>query len=288
MTRVEHQSPGSGEAAAIARVFRESIPPRVAPLTIYGCPGIERFLGDQLASDSSHKDTTYLVARGEGEVLGACELRRAPARVHLNYIAVVPGMQAHGAGARLLAAALDALPATDPETLLTLEVFADNDRARRWYERLGLRETGKVGWWTAPLPPGKPGRAIVRGLPQADVLHARYGFSEVTVQTSRGSYAVGRLGEKLYRTLSSELLGDAAALACLSEMDFQRRTLLILSGQTAPCQSAESVATALQMAAPLQAVRVALRAPTQRSASQNADRCRPGTPPSLDLGTTQT
>jgi GNAT superfamily N-acetyltransferase len=259
VTRLEYKSPGSGEAAAIARVFRESIPPRVAPLTIYGCPGVERFLADQLASDSPHKDTTYLVARGEGNVLGACELRRAPARVHLNYIAVVPGMQGQGAGARLLAAAFEALPATDPETLLTLEVFADNDRARRWYERLGLRETGKAGWWTAPLPAGRPtGRAIVRGLPQATLLHARYGFSEVTVQTSRGSYAVGRLGEKFYRTLSSELLGDAAALACLGEMDFQRRTLLIVCGQTAPCERAEAVATSLQMAAPLQDVRAAL------------------------------
>jgi GNAT superfamily N-acetyltransferase len=258
VTGVEYKAPGPGEAAAIARVFRECIPPHVAPLTIYGCLGIERFLGDQLASDTPHTDTTYVVACGGEKVLGTCELRRAPARVHLNYIAIVPEMQGRGAGALLLAAALDAIPATGPETVLTLDVFADNDRARRWYERLGMRETGKVGWWTAPLPPGKPGPAIVRGFPQATVLQARYGFSEVTVQTSRGSYAVGRLDGRFYRTLSSELLGDAAALACLSEMDSQRRTLLIVSGQTAPCERAEAVATSLQMAAPLQAVRVAL------------------------------
>jgi hypothetical protein len=95
---------------------------------------------------------------------------------------------------------------------LELDVFAHNISAIRWYQGLGLQETGRFAWHTlSRLPKGLPGDGLehvrVRGIAQAEVTQATFGFSEFQVETPDRSYTVGRLGDGWYR------LRDAAAAA---------------------------------------------------------------------------
>src|SRR5215207_3540716 len=120
------------------------IPPIMA---IERRPGFEGLVGrwshEQHAEEMAKRSVRYLVRREDGEVSGFALLQRIgepDARVHLKRIAVrEPGA---GTGSRLLRAAIDWLFTNTDANRLDLDVYVDNERARRAYENAGFQVEG--------------------------------------------------------------------------------------------------------------------------------------------------
>ena len=112
-------------------------------------PGFEAVVGrwehDQHAEEMARPSARYLVLREGGEVAGFALLQRSgehDGRVHLKRIAVRdPGS---GAGSRLLRASIDWLFGETDSNRLDLDVFVDNERARRAYEKAGFQVEGRL------------------------------------------------------------------------------------------------------------------------------------------------
>ncbi|HEY0158864.1 MAG TPA: GNAT family N-acetyltransferase [Thermoanaerobaculia bacterium] len=204
------------DAARVAAIVRAGMPEPVVPRTIYGARGFVQFLRDCFAVDAGHFAARYFVAVRGRRAIGFAETRRNAAEVFLNNIYVDPSQRGGGVGRRLLSAALAA--DADAETF-ALDVFSTNEGARAWYVVLGLSALHSYDWRAVQPPPAGDGFWTVSGLPQADVVHARYGFSQVAVATWQGVHALGRIGDRVLRAEASMLQDDdaVAALAALGD-----------------------------------------------------------------------
>ena len=83
----------------------------------------------------------YLVALDAGLVVGYAGLCDLPDEAFVQTMAVAPTHQGGGLGARLLAALL-AEAARRRQSIVSLEVRADNGPAQRLYARHGFRQVG--------------------------------------------------------------------------------------------------------------------------------------------------
>lgn len=83
----------------------------------------------------------YVLAEEDGVVAGWAGLASAGGQGDVLTIGVHPDMQGRGLGARLLTALLDEAVARGCGEVF-LDVRADNDRARRLYERFGFTPVG--------------------------------------------------------------------------------------------------------------------------------------------------
>jgi diamine N-acetyltransferase len=120
-----------------------------AIMTIERGPGFEGFVGrwshEQHAEEMAKPSVRYLVLREHREIVGFVLLQRigeADARVHLKRIAVrEPGS---GMGSRLLGRILDWLFTNTETNRVDLDVYVDNERARRAYEKTGFQVEGRL------------------------------------------------------------------------------------------------------------------------------------------------
>ena len=115
-------------------------------------PGYEGLVGrwdeprqrEEIALPSSR----YLLSRESGEADGFVlfqGLNDPNLRVHLKRTAVADA--GRGLGTRLLSASIDWLFTATDANRLDLEVFVDNTRARRAYEKLGFLTEGVLRDW---------------------------------------------------------------------------------------------------------------------------------------------
>ena len=120
-----------------------------AIMAVERMPGFEGLVGrwphEQHAEEMAKPDVRYLVLRQGPAVTGFTILQRVgepDGRVHLKRIAVrEPGA---GTGSRLLAAALDWLFTQTATNRVDLDVYVENDRARRAYEKAGFTAEGRL------------------------------------------------------------------------------------------------------------------------------------------------
>ena len=109
------------------------------------------------------------------------QLRRIDAHsVLINNIFVDAAARGRGAGSQLLAHALRAHPEFEH---VQLDVFSDNAKAHRWYEALGFGFAPSREWLEHPPVSDTTDDFELPNLPQADVVHAAFGFSMVEVMT---------------------------------------------------------------------------------------------------------
>ena len=112
-------------------------------------PGFDALVGrwthERHAEEMAKSSARYLVLRNGGDVGGFALLQRigeADGRVHLKRIAVSePGV---GTGSRLLSAAIDWLFSSTETNRFDLDVYVDNERARRAYEKAGFQVEGRL------------------------------------------------------------------------------------------------------------------------------------------------
>lgn len=95
-------------------------------------PWSERSFQNEL----SHERGVFLVAIGDGDVVGYGGVWLVIDEAHITTVAVSPEHQRQGIGSRLMIELLDRAKAAGM-TCSTLEVRASNDTAIRLYERLG-------------------------------------------------------------------------------------------------------------------------------------------------------
>lgn len=243
------------EAPEILRLFAAGFPADRQSWIPLGCPGALAFVEDTIACQELGGENCWLVAR-DGGVAGCAEVRRSPARLFLNHVLVRSDLQGQGLGRRLLREGFRLLR-RDETKEVSLDVFEDNTRALSWYRRLGFEPVSATRWeagmWSADS--GADGTWSCSGLPQADCVHARYGFSMFELTTPRGQFQVGRLGSALFRVADEQLLKDPDAAVALRTLGKGRKVLLLRRSAMSDCSTEPGVlARGLRMSAQLDVV----------------------------------
>lgn len=213
------------EAGDLVTVIREAFPHEVIRRTVYGCSGIKAYIRAVLTAKPL-VTPTYLVAGWTGEIASAAEVGAAEDGVFLSYIGTRSAARSKGLGTRLLLAASE-LYSPRSDSQISLDVYQDNTRAQGWYRRVGFEVIGERGWWELDLKGLKHSPAVVSGLPQADLCHKKFGFSEVSIHFGSDSHRIGRLGTDWFRVNGLAALENSALLAALSSLDPSRKVLAL-------------------------------------------------------------
>ncbi len=246
----------AADASQIAAIIREAFPARLVGAFIYGCPGIAKFIAEQIGVQERGGETYYAVASDNGCVVGCAEARRQPDRLFLNYIAVRPAFRARGLGRRLLRAVIES---RDPENAkeFALDVLDINAGAWQWYQRLGLQRRESISWWQASLGDNEPASILLAGYAQAQACHREYGFSQFSVCAAGQQYDVGRLGTEWYRLTNPAALTAPGVLAGLKRLAPERRLLLLAktSSFDAWLPEAREIGRSHRLSAPLGTLR---------------------------------
>ena len=107
---------------------------------------VGRWSHEQHAAEMAKESTRYFVLREErGRVGGFAILQQIgepDLRVHLKRIAVREA--GHGLGSRLLSSILEWLFTQTDTNRVDLDLFVENDRARRAYEKAGFQIEGRL------------------------------------------------------------------------------------------------------------------------------------------------
>ena len=217
------------DAQQIVDLIEEGFPPEQRELFVYGCRGARRYIGELISLQEHGGDSVFLVARSDDEILGFFEIRRLLGAVCLSYGAIAKSATGLGIYRKLMTEAL-LWARKEGYTKAVHDVFFGNT-IRQFHERIGYRVTGTSKWLAVNIPAGHvSGPTAFSGLPQADTLHAKYGFSQFSLATREASYQVGRLGNKWFRITAPDLLLDRDALHALQRLD-ESRSILCLCAQ---------------------------------------------------------
>lgn len=257
------------DSEQIVAVYRACFPEALLPYTILGYDGAAAYLRSALASPDHERRARYYVCVCGDTLGGFCEIRWSGASAFLNHIYVDAPRRGTGIGRALLRDALSDGPGVAGDASLALDVFSDNERARRWYDALGLRFAHEIAWVEYRLSRPRKGpdpRWSVLDLPQADQAHARQGFSQFRLQTPTRTHLVGRLGRSYFRTTSAEILDDPVAMSGLSSLD-PRRTLVCIDAAHAIRAAARDggvlLARAYRLDGPIPTALARLRQPSR-------------------------
>lgn len=217
---------------AIMGLFAECFPQQWRDLNIYGCEGAAAFLADSIRWQAHRGETAVLVARSD-QVLGFMEVRRTPSAINVNNAATSPKARGLGLFRRLLAAAVE-LGEREGYAMTTLHRTL-GDPLKDFYHRTGYTVVFQMMWSACPLPDGPMTvDTVFHGLPQADAIHARYGFSQFTLRTRLGLYDVGRLGTRWFRLRNPAIVRDEKALSALHNLDPERELLCFVDAGSLP------------------------------------------------------
>jgi ribosomal protein S18 acetylase RimI-like enzyme len=132
---VNLRPPANGEEADLFAIHRAVFRPHIERIWGWDEEWQKANFSRELAS------ATTSVIQVDSVTAGYLQSRDEGSRIYVQNIALLPAFQGKGLGTRLMKelqakAALRGVP-------LELSVFRGNDPARRFYERLGFRETGE-------------------------------------------------------------------------------------------------------------------------------------------------
>lgn len=113
-------------------------------------PGFEDYVGrwsdEQHSAEMANDSSRYFILRDKGGAVQAFaifqKIGEPDLRVHLKRI--VASEAGQGAGSRLLQSALDWLYTETDTNRVDLDLFVENERARRAYEKLGFIVEGRL------------------------------------------------------------------------------------------------------------------------------------------------
>jgi len=243
------------DAGQIVHVMRQGYDPAWLDVMLYGCEGVEHHVEAQIRLGRASQ-YRYKVHRQDGRIVGVAEFRIHGKTLELNNIVVLPSGQGGGVGRTLLREMVGEAMQQGRRTLC-LDVLESNVRAMDWYTRLGLETTSGLGYWRGTLPrAASPDSFVIPDLPQADAVHARFGFSEFTVEGQERSVRVGRLGMRYFRLLGWQSASDRSLTAFLGALDPGRRLLAIIDSSSPGEPTWQLAAVAKQMSAPLESLRL--------------------------------
>ncbi len=213
-----------GDSEAVAALMREGVSDQVRRITIMGSPRIAQFIADELVRQGNEE---YAVTTVCERVVGMCSWKHTDEILHLNHLYLAREFRGYGLGTALMLDGLRRIRRAS-EHAISVDVFFDNPRAQTWYRSLTMRPEKHVCWIRQPLPivqSSDGSGCTMSGLPEATVMHLRYGFSQFTVSTRTAIYHVGRLGAYEFRVGTVSILQDCAALQGLAHLDPKRQLL---------------------------------------------------------------
>ena len=246
------------DAESIVTTIRTVFDTKLLGCFIYGCPGVTRYVAEQIAILDRGGGTHFAVAEINGEFAAFAELRRLTNRLFLNYIAVKPDFQKLGIGYRVLSRGIS-LTGTENCQEMALDVLENNDIPRTWYERLGFRQEGVTYWWNLPLKAGVPSPVRLERYAEAQAMQREYGFSQFDICVDNQRYSIGRLGDNLYRITESNALLSPSLMHILHELGPKRKILLLSADWVPPQTECKPVARTLRMAVDLTCLQQQLR-----------------------------
>ncbi len=218
-----------GDAPEIARLLSRVVPERFLDLTIWGSPLFYRYCEDSIRSDAPVAPRFY-VLRSKGSVGGAVSLRQIENQIVLDTAYVLPELRANYLGMKLLYEASRCEYQHDPTCWVAWDVFSGRPRLEAWHRSLGGSVEYLKGWWLRgpdALDVASESPASIQGLTEADVQHARWGFSSFEIQTAIGTYRVGRLPGRTFRLTAAHAAHDWELFAALRKVDAHSRILLM-------------------------------------------------------------
>lgn len=222
------------EVDEILRIAREGFPPELICYTILGCIGVNNYYEDIILNHNLN-GTIVMVSTDNDIITGFAEFRCNYSGIFLNHIYVSSECRGKGIGNTLLLEGIKGIR-KKYHSHISLDVFADNDTALKWYENLGFDRCYSQVWSRTELSRSDPGDEAdyyVSGMPQANIVHRSYGFSQFDLAYPNGTYQIGRLGLNWFRTTNSELLNDKSAIDALISID-NTRELLCIAEQDKP------------------------------------------------------
>jgi len=219
----------SGDVGAIVGLLRAGFPAELLPYTIAGCDGYAAYVADSIAYQDLADAKWYVLCNGDREVHGFLEVRVACRTLFSNQLYVSPKVRAPGVGTNLWLRGLQ-MARNSTQTEIVLDVFEDNHTAKRAYTLVGFATRRRILWAEVETPAetraaGDPW--YVKGMALADHTQQRFGFSEFVLETLSGTYPLGRIGDRLFRTTTDGILSDPCALGALHTLDHRRKLLCI-------------------------------------------------------------
>ena len=216
----------AADAAAMVETFIAAIPPPIAAVHILGAPRASHFVRDSITAASRGGDSMYWVAERDGHgIVGFVQLRQSLKVAVIDNLHVLPAYQRQGIGTAMLRIALDRVSTER----VGIDVFRGSDAAMALYLRIGFEEMHVRHWRILAPEHREPRDFYVHDLPQAEALQRAYSVSMLHIETAHGSHAVGRIGDRWFRVMSSRALEDDALRAALWQLDPGRSILAVLS-----------------------------------------------------------
>lgn len=217
---------GVDDAEKVSRLISDSFVAEQRSLFLYGCPGSENYIKDLVALQDRCGDSLFLIAVSSEEVLGFVEIRRFADSICLNYMATAESARGLGVYKGLMKDAL-LLGKEEGYHKAFHDVFFGNT-IRDFHERIGYKVTRTFLWLATDLPSGTlPPRIVLTGLPQANLIHSHYGFSQFGLALDTGAFTVGRLSTVWFRTTTPILVNNRDALHVLKSLEPSRSLLSI-------------------------------------------------------------
>jgi len=205
------------DTVQIVELVRASFDESRAPFLAYAQPGMAAHLGVAISHPAATPDRVLVSARAvdDDRLLGFADFRDLGDGVgFLSYVAV----DASARGKGIATALIDDFLASRPHIVtMKLDVFRDNEPARRLYARLGYEHEATSAWATRTIPSGGS-EPRVDGLANALAAYNAYGFCELTVTSANTTATVGLLGRGILNArslpsfLDDELLSGVGAM----------------------------------------------------------------------------
>lgn len=197
---------------------------------IYGQQGIESFIVDALPRPGLLQTRAYTVATevNTDRILGFADFDiRNEFSPHLAYICVAAEAQGRGIATSLIQHFLKAHPLVRS---LTLDVFEQNAAARSLYRKLGFLDGYRTAWHERSLPAQSlDGEIGISNFPNLIASHQRFGFSMATVENSRDTFRIGRLGDGIFRISDPDIFADDRFLSRLRRIFPETHSALLIS-----------------------------------------------------------
>ena len=211
----------------IVQLIKEAFPPHYIEMMIWGCDGIEKYLADIIDLGHELCDISNYVATVGDRVVCITQMKRNPAarQLCLNYIGTHAGYRKNNIASKLLLHSI-----ANEENLfenIILDVFIDNEIAKKWYSDLGFHSVLKKQWVIAENKILYPRIGYISGMPQSDRCFREYNFSQMTLITDLKAYSVGLLGKNYFRISDPIIFKDLMALSTLAKFAPNRKILLI-------------------------------------------------------------
>ena len=218
------------DAANLQRMLTTVFTDNFIGYTIYQSPQSATFLRTLIENPRSN----YIrVWRHGDEITAFSQSSLQDHSAHLGFIGVAPEQQGNGF-AKLLLEDLIGYVKQSERTMLTLDVFEDNEKPFRWYHKRGFKEQERYQLARIRLEPfldGSPPISVHSGeLSQALENENEQGFGNVSATLNGQPLELGLVGGRRLRLRSGEL-SLVELLPALASAFASSRESLIVSGK---------------------------------------------------------